>query len=99
PLYNSLTHLTYVTSASPTAIREIMTMITGLGRLALILHNFCMFPLPPVNAAVPYYIFPPNSRSPKPVPTQNPKSYSRHVPLVTRSSLPFQPVHDVDICG
>ncbi|KAJ7278391.1 hypothetical protein C8J57DRAFT_1060013 [Mycena rebaudengoi] len=40
PLFNSLTHLTYLTSTSP-RIREIMTMDGGLERLVRILHDFC----------------------------------------------------------
>ncbi|CAE6460746.1 unnamed protein product [Rhizoctonia solani] len=40
PLYNSLTHLVYLTSTSP-RIREILTLDGGLERLVRILRDFC----------------------------------------------------------
>ncbi|KAG8725170.1 hypothetical protein FRC09_006793 [Ceratobasidium sp. 395] len=43
PLYNSLTHLVYLTSTSP-RIREILTLDGGLERLVRILRNFCANP-------------------------------------------------------
>ncbi|KAI0293510.1 hypothetical protein B0F90DRAFT_1822026 [Multifurca ochricompacta] len=48
PLFNSLTHLTYLTSTSP-RIREIMVMDGGLERLVRMLHDFCLSPPPPEN--------------------------------------------------
>ena len=77
PLFNSLTHLTYLTSTSP-RIREIMTMDGGLERLVRILHEFCMCPPPPENPALLYGLQPPNTQPPKPVPTLNPKSFDKH---------------------
>ena len=54
PLYNSLSHLTYLTSTSP-RIREIMTMDGGLERLIRILHDFCLSPPPPENPNVYHF--------------------------------------------
>ena len=48
PLFNSLTHFTYLTSTSP-RIREIMTTDGGLERLIRILHECCICPPPPEN--------------------------------------------------
>ena len=76
-LFNSLTHLTYLTSTSP-RIREIMTMDGGLERLVKLLHDFCMCPPPPENAAILYGLSPPAAHPPKLVPTLNPKSFDKH---------------------
>ncbi|KZP15046.1 hypothetical protein FIBSPDRAFT_959179 [Athelia psychrophila] len=59
PLFNSLTHLTYLTSTSP-RIREIMTLDGGLERLVRLLHAFCLSPPPPDNPAVLYGLSPPS---------------------------------------
>ncbi|KAI0058792.1 hypothetical protein BV25DRAFT_1810294 [Artomyces pyxidatus] len=96
PLFNSLTHLTYLTSTSP-RIREIMTMDGGLERLVRILHDFCMSPPPPENPAVLYGLLPPNYHPPKPIPTLNPKSYDKHAAY--RFSLAFQCVVNVGVRG
>jgi hypothetical protein len=41
PLFNVLTHLTYLTSTSP-RIREIMVTDGGLEHLVRMLHDFCL---------------------------------------------------------
>ncbi|KAG8931123.1 hypothetical protein FRC01_001824 [Tulasnella sp. 417] len=46
PLFNSLTHLTYLTSTSP-RIRDILTVDGGLERLVRLLREFCTHPPPP----------------------------------------------------
>ncbi|KIJ30482.1 hypothetical protein M422DRAFT_109023, partial [Sphaerobolus stellatus SS14] len=46
PLFNTLTHLTTLSSTSP-RIREILVMDGGLERLVRILHDFCSNPPPP----------------------------------------------------
>ncbi|KAH7098472.1 hypothetical protein BKA62DRAFT_622545 [Auriculariales sp. MPI-PUGE-AT-0066] len=58
PLFNSLSHLTYLTSTSP-RIREILTFDGGLERLVRILRDFCIAPPPPENAQVFYGLAPP----------------------------------------
>jgi hypothetical protein len=70
-LFNSLRHLTYLTSTSP-RIREIMTMDGGLERLVRILHEFCVCPPPPENPAIFYGLMPPSARPPKLSPALNP---------------------------
>ena len=96
PLFNSLTHLTYLTSTSP-RIREIMTMDGGLERLVRILHDFCICPPPPENPGLLYGLSSPNSRPPKPTPTLNPQSYDRHAAY--RFSLAFQCVVNIGVRG
>lgn len=96
PLFNSLTHLTYLTSTSP-RIREIMTMDGGLERLVKILHEFCMCPPPPENPAILYGLMPPNARMPKLVPTLNPHSFDKHAAY--RFSLAFQCIVNIGVRG
>ena len=96
PLFNSLTHLTYLTSTSP-RIREIMTMDGGLGRLVRILHDFCICPPPPENPALIYGLSPPNARPPRLVPTLNPHSFDKHAAY--RFSLAFQCVVNIGVRG
>ncbi|KAH7907208.1 hypothetical protein BJ138DRAFT_988109, partial [Hygrophoropsis aurantiaca] len=96
PLFNSLHHLTYLTSTSP-RIREIMTMDGGLERLVRILHDFCICPSPPENPNTMYGLGPPNSRRPKPIPTLNPTSYDKHAAY--RFSLAFQCVVNIGVRG
>ncbi|KII84339.1 hypothetical protein PLICRDRAFT_57745 [Plicaturopsis crispa FD-325 SS-3] len=96
PLFNSLTHLTYLTSTSP-RIREIMTMDGGLERLVRILHDFCMCPPPPDNPAILYGLSPPNARPAKLVPTLNPTSFDKHAAY--RFSLAFQCVVNIGVRG
>jgi hypothetical protein len=96
PLFNSLTHLTYLTSTSP-RIREIMTMDGGLERLVRILHDFCICPPPPDNPAILYGLSPPNARPAKPVPTLNPQSFDKHAAY--RFSLAFQCVVNIGVRG
>ncbi|KAH8094463.1 hypothetical protein BXZ70DRAFT_358643 [Cristinia sonorae] len=96
PLFNSLTHLTYLTSTSP-RIREIMTMDGGLERLVRILHDFCICPPPPENPAVFYGLQPPTLSPAKVIPTLNPKSYDKHAAL--RFSLAFQCVVNIGVRG
>ncbi|TFK61709.1 hypothetical protein BDN72DRAFT_965010, partial [Pluteus cervinus] len=96
PLFNSLTHLTYLTSTSP-RIREIMTMDGGLERLVRILHDFCLCPPPPENPTLLYGLTPPNARPPKPAPQLNPHSYDKHAAY--RFSLAFQCVVNIGVRG
>ncbi|THH31219.1 hypothetical protein EUX98_g2970 [Antrodiella citrinella] len=96
PLFNSLTHLSYLTSTSP-RIREIMTMDGGLERLVRILHDFCICPPPPENPALFYGLQPPTLSPAKVVPTLNPKSFDKHAAY--RFSLAFQCVVNIGVRG
>lgn len=96
PLFNSLTHLTYLTSTSP-RIREIMVMDGGLERLVRMLHDFCISPPPPENPALLYGLLPPNYHPPKPVPTLIPKSFDKHAAY--RFSLAFQCIVNIGVRG
>ncbi|KAF5391739.1 hypothetical protein D9757_001825 [Collybiopsis confluens] len=96
PLFNSLTHLTYLTSTSP-RIREIMTMDGGLERLVRLLHEFCLCPPPPENPSLFYGLAPPSARTPKPLPTLNPTSFDKHAAY--RFSLAFQCVVNIGVRG
>lgn len=96
PLFNSLTHLTYLTSTSP-RIREIMTMDGGLERLVRILHDFCICPPPQENPNVFYGLQPPALSPPKVVPTLNPKQFDKHAAY--RFSLAFQCVVNIGVRG
>ncbi|KAE9406704.1 hypothetical protein BT96DRAFT_1014663 [Gymnopus androsaceus JB14] len=96
PLFNSLTHLTYLTSTSP-RIREIMTMDGGLERLVRLLHEFCLSPPPPENPSLFYGLAPPSARPPKPLPTLNPPSFDKHAAY--RFSLAFQCVVNIGVRG
>ncbi|KAF8955693.1 hypothetical protein BDZ97DRAFT_1764590 [Flammula alnicola] len=87
PLFNSLTHLTYLTSTSP-RIREIMTMDGGLERLVRILHEFCIHP---------YGLTPPNARLAKLSPSLNPHSFDKHAAY--RFSLAFQCIVNIGVRG
>ncbi|KAF8713272.1 MYND finger, partial [Rhizoctonia solani] len=60
PLYNSLTHLVYLTSTSP-RIREILTLDGGLERLVRILRDFCANPPRRRDAAWIYGLSPPDA--------------------------------------
>ncbi|TFK84270.1 hypothetical protein K466DRAFT_527585 [Polyporus arcularius HHB13444] len=96
PLFNSLTHLVYLTSTSP-RIREIMTMDGGLERLVRILHDFCLSPPPPDNPAIFYGLSPPGSHPTKPAPTLLPKTYDKHAAY--RFSLAFQCIVNIGVRG
>ncbi|ESK96658.1 hypothetical protein Moror_6878 [Moniliophthora roreri MCA 2997] len=96
PLFNSLTHLAYLTSTSP-RIREIMTMDGGLERLVRLLHDFCISPPPPENPSVFYGLAPANTRTTKPIPTLNPTSWDKHASY--RFSLAFQCVVNIGVRG
>lgn len=96
PLYNSLSHLTYLTSTSP-RIREIMTMDGGLERLVRLLHEFCLCPPPPENPAILYGLSAPSAHPTKLVPTLNPKSYDKQAAY--RFSLAFQSVVNIGVRG
>ena len=96
PLFNSLTHLVYLTSTSP-RIREIMTMDGGLERLVRILRDFCTSPPPPENPIIFYGLQPPGTH-PKPLePTLLPKSYDKHAAY--RFSLAFQCIVNIGFRG
>ncbi|CAE6474009.1 unnamed protein product [Rhizoctonia solani] len=60
PLYNSLTHLVYLTSTSP-RIREILTLDGGLERLVRILRDFCANPPRRRDPAWIYALSPPET--------------------------------------
>src|ERR1700761_7148325 len=60
PLFNSLTHLAYLTSTSP-RIREILTMDGGLERLVRLLRVFCRAPPPPEAPQLFYGLSPPDA--------------------------------------
>ncbi|KAH8829321.1 hypothetical protein DL96DRAFT_1597665 [Flagelloscypha sp. PMI_526] len=62
-LFNSLTHLVYLTSTSP-RIREIMTMDGGLERLVRILHAFVLAPPLPESSSLIFGLSPASSRPP-----------------------------------
>lgn len=96
PLFNSLTHLVYLTSTSP-RIREIMTMDGGLERLVRILHDFCLSPPPPENPAIFYGLCALGSHPSKPLPTLLPKSYDKHAAY--RFSLAFQCIVNIGVRG
>lgn len=96
PLFNSLTHLTYLTSTSP-RIREIMTMDGGLERLVRILHDFCICPPPPENPTLFYGLSPPSSHPLKLTPTLNPKQFDKQAQY--RFSLAFQCVVNIGVRG
>lgn len=64
PLFNSLTHLTYLTSTSP-RIRDILTVDGGLERLVRLLREFCASPPPPQSPRVIYGLKPPLRRQSK----------------------------------
>ncbi|KAI9507871.1 hypothetical protein F5148DRAFT_1201335 [Russula earlei] len=96
PLFNSLTHLTYLTSTSP-RIREIMVMDGGLERLVRMLHDFCISPPSPENPALLYGLLPPNYHPPKPVPTLIPKTFDKHAAY--RFSLAFQCIVNIGVRG
>ncbi|KAI0761553.1 hypothetical protein BD413DRAFT_456461, partial [Trametes elegans] len=96
PLFNSLTHLVYLTSTSP-RIREIMTMDGGLERLVRILHDFCISPPPPDNPAIFYGLSPHGAHGPKPVPTLLPKTFDKHAAY--RFSLAFQCIVNIGVRG
>ena len=55
-----------------------MTMDGGLERLVKLLHDFCMCPPSPENAAILYGLSPPSTHPSKLVPTLNPKSFDKH---------------------
>ncbi|KAI0833894.1 hypothetical protein BC628DRAFT_1307478 [Trametes gibbosa] len=96
PLFNSLTHLVYLTSTSP-RIREIMTMDGGLERLVRILHDFCISPPPPDNPSIFFGLSPSSVTPPKPLPTLLPKSYDKHAAY--RFSLAFQCIVNIGVRG
>ena len=76
PLFNSLTHLTYLTTSPH--IHKIMTMDSGLERLVQILQKFWICPETPENPAILYSLIPPNSHPPKLSPALNPHSFNKH---------------------
>ena len=96
PLFNSLTHLSYLTSTSP-RIREIMTMDGGLERLVLILYEFCISPPQPENPSLLYDLIPPSFRPAKLPPALNPSSFDKHAAY--RFSLAFQSVVKIGVRG
>ena len=96
PLFNSLTHLVYLTSTSP-RIREIMTMDGGLERLVRILRDFCTSLSPPENPIIFYGLQPPGTH-PKPLePTLLPKSYDKHAAY--RFFVAFQCIFNIGVRG
>ncbi|KAJ7053470.1 hypothetical protein C8F01DRAFT_1064654 [Mycena amicta] len=98
PLFNSLTHFTYLTSTSP-RIREIMTMDGGLERLVRILHDFCMTPPPPALPAAFYGLLPSTYRAPRAAPQLNPAAGQFDKHAAYRFSLAFQCVINIGVRG
>ncbi|TFY52475.1 hypothetical protein EVJ58_g9998 [Rhodofomes roseus] len=96
PLFNSLTHLTYLTSTSP-RIRETIIMDGGIERLVRILHDFCMCPPPSENPMLFYGLSPPSAHPPKLVPTLNPKTFDRQAQY--RFTLAFQCIVNIGVRG
>lgn len=97
PLFNSLTHLTYLTSTSP-RIREIMTTDGGLERLVSLLHTFCLSPPPPPSpSSFIHSLAPPGSRQPKLLPVLNPPVWDKNAAY--RFSLAFQCVVNIGVRG
>ena len=74
-----------------------MTMDGGLERLVKILHDFCICPPPPENAAILYGLLPPNARPPKLTPTLHPQPYDKQAAY--RFSLAFQCVVNIGVRG
>lgn len=74
-----------------------MTMDGGLERLVRILHDFCMCPPPPENAAILYGLSSPKTPPPKLVPTLNPKTFDKQAAY--RFSLAFQSVVNIGVRG
>ncbi len=74
-----------------------MTTDGGLERLVRILHDFCMCPPPPENAAILYGLSSPSAHITKLVPTLNPKSFDKAAAL--RFSLAFQSVVNIGVRG
>ncbi|TRM56514.1 hypothetical protein BD626DRAFT_587313 [Schizophyllum amplum] len=99
PLFNSLTHLTYLTSTSP-RIREIMTMDGGLERLVKILHDFCLAPPSPENPVLFYGLMPKPAKgraSPEREYVLNPATFDKHAAF--RFSLAFQCLVNIGVRG
>ncbi|KZT31909.1 hypothetical protein SISSUDRAFT_1133444 [Sistotremastrum suecicum HHB10207 ss-3] len=98
PLFNSLTHLTYLTSTSP-RIREILITDGGLERLVRLLRDFCVSPPPPENPALFYGLSVPSPsiRQPR-APSQFPlTNYDKHAAY--RFSLAFQCIVNIGVRG
>ncbi|EJD38564.1 hypothetical protein AURDEDRAFT_172328 [Auricularia subglabra TFB-10046 SS5] len=100
PLFNSLSHLTYLTSTSP-RIREILTFDGGLERLVRILRDFCQAPPPPESPQTFYGLMPP---APPSGPSKKPggapadvKNFDRAAAY--RFSLAFQCVANIGVRG
>lgn len=96
PLFNSLTHLTYLTSTSP-RIQEIVTIDNGLECLVHTLHNYCIFPAPPENTAFIYGLSPPHSHPPKSSLCLHLKSLDKQAAY--HFSLAFQCVINIGVRG
>ncbi|KAJ7637017.1 hypothetical protein FB45DRAFT_742651 [Roridomyces roridus] len=98
PLFNSLQHLTYLTSTSP-RIREIMTMDGGLERLVRILHDFCLAPPPLASPAAFYGLLPPSYHAPRPPSQLNPPAGQFDKYAASRFSLAFKCVVNIGVRG
>lgn len=85
PLFNSLTHLTYLTSTSP-RIRDILTVDGGLERLVRLLREFCTHPPPPQSPREIYGLKPAVRRKSKG--KGKARASSNQVPAVIKSSAP-----------
>jgi hypothetical protein len=95
-LFNSLTHLTYLTSTSP-RIREIMTFDGGLERLVQILRDFCLHPPSPENPSLMYGLSPTPIRPVRRTPALVPQSFDKHAAY--RFSLAFQSIVNIGVRG
>ncbi|KAG8922187.1 hypothetical protein FRC00_007732 [Tulasnella sp. 408] len=85
PLFNSLTHLTYLTSTSP-RIRDILTVDGGLERLVRLLREFCTHPPPPQSPREIYGLKPAVRRKSKG--KGKARAGSDRVPAVIKGSTP-----------
>ncbi|KAJ7060534.1 hypothetical protein C8F01DRAFT_932326, partial [Mycena amicta] len=89
PLFNSLTHLTYLT----------LTMDGGLERVVRILHDFCMTPPPPASPAAFYGLLPSTYRAPRAAPQLNPAAGQFDKHAAYRFSVAFQCVVNIGVRG
>ncbi|KZV81265.1 hypothetical protein EXIGLDRAFT_844764 [Exidia glandulosa HHB12029] len=99
PLFNSLSHLTYLTSTSP-RIREILTFDGGLERLVRIARDFCAHMPAPESPAIFYGLQPPGTLATTTTTTSGKatgKNFDRAAAY--RFSLAFQCVANVGVRG
>jgi hypothetical protein len=96
PLFNSLTHLTYLTSTSP-RIREILTADGGIERIVRLLRDFASSPPPPEVPSLFYGLMPPGVSMTSMMTKANPNAFDQHAAY--RCSLAFQCVVNIGVRG